>query len=269
MDRSSFSPRRTVILLLLTALALMTLDARGFGPAQSLRRVTLTVTQPLRDAVAWATSPVFDAWNGAVHFEEVEAENDLLRARVAELEGEIAALPDTEAQLAQLLAATEIDYLADVPRVTGRVVADRHTGLERIVEVERGSDDGVTEGMPVVSGRGLVGRVVTVTGDRSVVRLITDPRFSVGVVDPRTGALGVTIGAGDDRSLVVDLAEASLEVADDGDRFETSGFERSRYPAGIPVGRLIVDADRDVRRMEPYADLSRLTYLTVLLVGEG
>lgn len=252
----------------MTSVAFMTLDARGFGPVQSVRRGALAITQPLRDLVGWATSPVFNAWDGAVHFDEVQDENDELRARVALLEGQVAALPDTEAQLAQLLAATEIEYVGDLPRVVGRVVADRNTGLERIIEVDRGAEDGVEEGMPVVTGEGLVGRVITATADRCVVRLLTDPRLSVGITDPSTGAIGVTLGSGEGEPLVVDLTEASLDRARTGDRFQTSGFERSRYPAGIPVGELTVDAELDVRRLRPYADLERLTFLTILLVGE-
>jgi rod shape-determining protein MreC len=251
-----------------TALALMTTDARGFGPLKSARRVTLAVTQPVRDGVEWAVSPLNDGWRGAVHYTELEEENALLRQRLAELEGEIDRLPNTELELKQILAATELEYLGDVPQVTARVVADRHTGLERIIEINRGSDVSIEEDMPVVTGEGLLGRVVLTTGNRSVIRLITDPRFRVGVIDPVSGAIGVATGDGDGDSLVLDLEEGSLDLAFAGARFETSGFDRSRYPGGIPVGELIVDEDGDVRVLVPSADVERVAYLTVLLVGE-
>lgn len=268
MARFAVPSRRTITLLLVTAVALMTIDSREFGPFQSARRFTLAVSQPLRDGVGWATSPVVDAWNGAVHYDSLRGENDELRSRIAELEGQVERLPDTEAELENLLEATDLEFAGQIPRVTGRVVADRRTGLERIVEIDRGSDDGVNEGMPVVTGQGLVGRVMLVTGDRSAVRLITDPRFSVGIVDPKTGAVGLAIGGGENRELVVDLQEASLDLAETGDRFRTSGFDRSRYPGGIPVGELVVDEGRDLRALQPFADLDRLTFLTILLVPE-
>ncbi len=253
---------------MVTAIALMTLDSRSFGPFQGARRLTLTASQPLRDGVAWAASPVVDAWNGAVHYDSLRDENDTLRARVADLEGRVDRLPDTEAELERLLEATDLDYVGDIPRVTGRVVADRRTGLERIIEIELGTDDGIAEGMPVVSGGGLVGRVMMATADRSAVRLISDPRFSVGIVDPATGAVGLATGGGEGQDLVVDLQEASLDLAASGDRFRTSGFDRSQYPGGIPVGRLEVDEEKDHRTLEPFVDLDQLTFLTVLLVAE-
>lgn len=246
----------------------MTIDARGFGPVQNVRRAVFSVTQPVSNGLGWAISPVADGWNGAVHYDDLEEENALLRQRLAELEGRVEQLPDNQLELEQLLAATELDFIGDIPRVTARVVSDRRTGLERIVELNRGSDDGIEEDMPVVTGEGLVGRVLMVTGDRSIIRLITDPRLSVGVVSPDSGALGVTTGAGEGAGIVIDLEAASLEAVATGDTFETSGFDRSRYPGGIPVGRVVVDADRDVRTIEVAADLERLAYLTVLLVPE-
>ena len=162
-----------------------------------------------------------------------------------------------------MLLATELDFLGEMPRVTGRVVGDRRTGLERIVEIDRGSDDGIEEGMPVVTGEGLVGRIHLVLSDRSVVRLISDPRFSVGVVSPVTGAVGVTAGRGEDRDLNVNIEESALDAVSSGQRFETS-----RYPGGIPVGTLEIDDEREIRRIEPATDLDRLGYLTVLLVPE-
>ena len=269
MARAAVPSRRLLVLLIATAVALMTIDARGFGPVQTIRRTMLSASQPVRDGLVWMISPVADGWQGAVHYDDVERENAELRLRLAELEGTVDQLPDTELQLEQVLEASDLDYLGDIPRVTGRVIADRRTGLERIVELDRGIADGVAEDMPVVTGQGLVGRVLIATEDRSIIRLISDPRFSVGVISPQTGAIGVTTGAGEGQSPIVDIEASSLDRVSTGARFETSGFDRSRYPGGIPVGALSVDEDRDVRTIELAADLDRLAYLTILLVGEA
>ncbi len=266
MARNTIPSRRLVVLLAVTAIAMMTLDARSVGPFNEVRRVVLTVTQPLRSGVDAALSPLAHAWNGAVHYDDLDDENAQLRARVVELEGRIDRLPEVEQELDQLLEATSIDYVGDIPRVTARVVSDRNTNLERIVEIDRGSDDGCEEGQPVVTGAGLVGRLVAVEASRSQVQLISDPRLSVGVVNPTTRATGVSSGNGINRPLVVDLVEGAADVVSSGSRFETSGFDRSRYPGGIPVGRLVVDGE--VTTLKPFADLSQLGYLTVLLVPE-
>lgn len=244
----------------------MTLDARSVGPFNGVREVAYTVTNPLRSAVGFVLSPIGSAWNGAVHYDDLEEENAQLRRELAEYEGRIDRLPDVERELDELLEATGIDYIGDLPRVTARVITDRDTNLERIVEIDRGSDDGCEVGMPVVTGSGLVGRIIAVEGGRSQVQVITDPRLQVGVVTRGARVTGVSVGNGTGENLVVDLVAGTRDLVSSGTRFQTSGFDRSRYPGGIPVGRLIVDGE--ATRLEPTADLDRLGYVTVLLVPE-
>lgn len=293
--------RRLLPLIIASAAAFLALDAAGFGPITTVRQTVLSVGQPIRVVLSAAVSPVGGAWNGAVHYDEVTYENGELRRRVAELEGRLAGQEDLESDLQALLQATEIDYLGDTERVTGRVIADRRTDIERIVELDKGTDDGIARGMPVVTGRGLVGTIELATGDRSVVRLMTDGDVSVGIRSEN--GLGLAVGR---RGSVMDLlatpelAEAiRLGAVTDGERFVTSGVDRSLYPAGIPVGVLKIEA-RSVARseddigesstltpagpvrgperlsyetlttidvaLEPLADIERLTYLTVLLI---
>lgn len=294
---SSGRNRRLLPLVVATALTLLALDAAGFGPIASLRRTVVSVGQPVGVVLEVAVSPVTGAWHGAVHFDDVVAENHRLRRRVAELEGRLHGIPDIEAELRAVLEATEIEYLGDVDRVSARVVADRRTAMERIVEIDKGEDAGIGRGMPVVTGSGLVGTVELTTGGRSLIRLITDVEVAVGVRSDN--GLGLAIGRPDGRLRLQpapELAESIRLGVIDGQRFVTSGVDRSVFPAGIPVGTLavrpgstrpspagpgrsvdgeVVDGEAaapvdeiELDRLEliPLADLDRLGYLTVLLV---
>lgn len=231
-------------LFVATAVTLLILDLAGFGPIIALRRTVLSVGDPVGGVLAFVVSPVSATWNGAVHYDDVEEENHRLRRRVAELEGTIDGRGDLEAELRAVLEATEIEYLGDVERVSARVVLDRRADIERIVEIDKGRDHGIVAGMPVVTGRGLVGMVDLVNGRRSVVRLITDVDTAVGVRS-RHG-LGLVVG---DRNGTLQL-EAGPELAEsirlgavtNGERFVTSGLDRSLFPAGIPIGTLIVQS---------------------------
>ena len=286
-------------LIVVSALAFLALDATGFGPFGAVRRTVLLVGQPIRELMSTAVAPVSSTWDGAVHYDEVVAENGELRRQIAELEGQTAGQADAAAELQDLLEATEISYRGDIDRVTSRVIADRRTEVERVVELDKGSNHGIARGMPVVTGRGLVGTVEVVTGERSTVRLITDGDVSVGIRS--AGGIGLAIGR---RSPEMELL-ASPELAEairvgavvDGQRFVTSGIDRSLYPSGIPVGRLVLDpssAERDPTdfdpsdqlspagpaiadqstlatqqaiTLQPFADIEHLSFLTVLLIG--
>lgn len=256
-----------MLLLACTAVAMMTIDARGGGPFQSARATAYGVTQPVRSAVGWVLSPVADIWQGAVHYDDLARENDELRQRVAELEGRVDGLPDVQGELDELRLATGVDFVERYPLVVARVSSDRRTSVERIIEIDRGTSDGIFENMPVVTGEGLVGLVILATGDRAQIRLISDPRLNVGVVSKGTRAIGVSTGDGDGADLILDLEEGAEAVVNEDARFESSGLEGSRYPGGIPVGQLtIVDG---APKLVPFADLERLAFVSVILVTDS
>lgn len=268
---SGTANRRLLPLVAITGLCLVVLDASGFGPIESVRRSALAAGGPIGTVLHAVTSPAVGAWDGAVHHEGLIEENRELRRRLAEAQGRLAAQPDLALELEALSAAIDVAYGGDIDRVTARVVADRRGGVERIVELDKGSDDGLATGMPVVTGSGLVGVIDEAIADRSVVRLVTSPRSAVGV-RTRFG-FGVVTGQGDGTLRLApdpDLA-AAIEQGrvGPGHRLVTSGLERSRFPSGLPVALLAPSASADDADAPPIlatADLDVLGYLTVLLV---
>jgi len=138
------------------------------------------------------------------------------------------------------------------------------------VEIDRGTNDGIAKDMPVVASAGLVGRVVRVSKARSTVLLVTDPGSSVGIRVSTTGSVGVATGNGPGQSLRVDYVDAdpNIKVARD-DGVVTSGLQGGRFPAGIPIGKVVavsippgaVQQDITVR---PAVDLKRLQFVQVL-----
>src|SRR3546814_13507955 len=74
----------------------------------------------------------------------------------------------------------DIDWVGDVPTTAARVVAGAPSNFSHTVEIDKGTDDGVREGMPVITGAGLAGKVVQARGGRPTVQLITDPASTNG-----------------------------------------------------------------------------------------
>lgn len=260
--------RRLLALLVVTAIALMTIDTRGSGPFGSVRSSAFSATSPLRSAAAAAVRPFSATWNGAVHYDEVLEENERLRADLAQLEGQVARLPDVESDFQALQEATGLATDSAVPRLTAKIVSDRDTGVERIIEINRGSEDGLVAGMPVVVGSGLVGRVLTVYSDnRSTLRLVSDPRFQVGVSGIDSGETALASGDGEGRPLRVEIQAQGLPDVSDGERFETNAFSE-RFPPDIPVGVFRFDAASNTATLEPFVDLDDLVFVTVLLTEQ-
>lgn len=265
MSTARPAPRRLVALLIVTSIALLVADRHDPTIFGSARRSTLVATEPVRVGLDAAAGPAIGAWEGARGYDSWEEENERLRYRIDELIGERRQGTVAEAELRRLLVATDIDYVGDIDRVTARVVVDRRTGAGRVIEIDKGTDDGLGVGMPVVTGLGLVGTIELATADRAVVRPITDPEARVGVRS--SVEYGIASGSGPGDPLALRLDARSDGAVDAEASFVTSGLNRSLYPDNIPVGRMTrpEGAGDGAAVLVPFADLDRLGYVSVLL----
>lgn len=275
LSRRTGRSRLTLALLVLTSLAVLTLDFRDSAIVSGAREAASTVFSPFRGAAETVTRPFSNAWNGVTGYDDLESENDRLRAELDELRGQEVLGEEAIAQLEGILQQLDIEWVGDIPTATARVTTGPASNFSHEIEIDKGSDDGLEVGMPVVNGAGLVGRLVQVTGTRSTVQLVTDPDFAVGVRLVPDGRLGTARGQGEGKDLVVDT---ELEAGDDvpeGTALTTSGSDRSAFPAFVPVGTV-----RSTREgnggltlelvVEPLADTEKLAFVTVMLwQGEG
>ena len=159
----------------------------------------------------------------------------------------------------------------DLKTVTARVSGVGPSNFENTVFIDRGSREGLRKDMPVISGSGLVGRVVETSAHAARVLLLIDPSSAVAARIASNGETGVIAGNGGDE-LRFDLfdAEAAVTV---GDQVVTSGYSGGVYPAGIPIGTVVRLEPRGgalSRRvwLRPYVDFTSLDYLLVV-TGKG
>ncbi|HUP69838.1 MAG TPA: rod shape-determining protein MreC [Acidimicrobiales bacterium] len=270
MSRRSARPRFTLLLLVLTAITLLTLDERsgGIGVAGGLRDGARDVFAPVQDAADAAFRPIGDFFQGAVHYGDVEKENARLREQLAEHDGVVLQAEDAARERRALLDQQDLEFAGDIPTVAARVVVGPASSFDLTIQIDRGRSSGVGPGMPVAAGAGLVGRVVDVSRSRATILLITDPKSSVGVRLASSGDIGVAAGRGAQSTLRLDYIDPASKV-DRGEAVVTSGLQQSAFPAGIPVGKVVAAESgagalqQDVT-VEPSVDLRRLAFVKVL-----
>ncbi len=257
-------------LLVLTAVVLITLDARGDGALDGARGVVLDAMAPARSVGDWVARPFRNMWRGLVSYDALEAENEVLRADLATVQSSALRVGELEQQRREALALLGArDVVPNIERVAARVIDAPISNYERTIELDRGSRDGVKVGMPVSSGAGLVGRVVQVSTTRSRVELVTDPNFDVGVKMVRSLDSGVASGRGIGRDLVVRFLELESVIIP-GETVVTSGFSGSTFPAGLLIGTVVeveldaVRGDQEVT-VRPSAGVDRLRLVDVIL----
>ena len=124
----------------------------------------------------------------------------------------------------------------------GPVDATAYASGLRQVKIDKGLDDGIHRGDPVIDGAGLVGTVAESTGGSAVVTLITDPSFATSVyTGPRRHPGSITTASEPSGDLLFEPVDADAGVRMN-DLVSTAGTTDpavpSRYPRAIPVGRV-------------------------------
>jgi len=197
----------------------------------------------------------------------LRAENLRLAAEVAQLERELIALREQAAE-AEVLAGL-LGYARTRPEnryVAARVVGQDISPFIRSVWIDRGSDSGLQQGMPVVTERGLVGRVAEVYPTVARIQLITDPQSLVNVrlqTSRADGALHAQLNG----ELSVDAIDQSASVTP-GELVLTSGLGGA-FPSDIPVGQILTVRKRDYELfqeavVQPSADFENLLVVLVI-----
>lgn len=135
------------------------------------------------------------------------------------------------------------------------------------VVIDKGSDQGVYIGQPVISDKGVVGQVISVGKVSSRVLLISDATHAIPVQVLRNDIRVIASGTGRRDELQLEHIPSSTDIRP-GDMLVTSGLG-GRFPEGYPVG-IIKSFDVDsqnafaVVSVTPTAQLERLRYLLLL-----
>ena len=140
--------------------------------------------------------------------------------------------------------------------------------MQLTVEIDRGTNAGVATGMPVVVGSGLVGRIASASGERAIVRLITDPDVNVSARLAPSGTLTSVKGNGAGALLRAEEIKPD-QLVNEGDAVVTSAIG-GNYPDSIPIGRVVrAEAVAGVSyqrvEIEPVIDFGRLEFVNVLV----
>jgi rod shape-determining protein MreC len=263
VDRSTLA----FIGLVLVSLVLVTVDLRasGEGLGGTLRDGVQTAFTPVQQGVGFVTRPVVAFFEGISDLVGIRDENRRLRLQVTDLERQLAETESLQRRVAELEAVLAIEPPGELDTVAARVLATGPSDFDAIRLIDKGRGDGIAVDMPVIDEGGLIGRVVSVTETSARIRLITDPTMRVAVRVERTGETGILTGRGGGLMQLEMFNTNAALIA--GDLLVTAD---GRFPAGIPVARVVEDAEAEVgfsliTKAAPEAELSRVDYVKVLV----
>jgi rod shape-determining protein MreC len=269
--RRSTRHRFLLVLLVLTSITVITVDVRGGGGGamESIRRGARDAFAPVQSTADDVINPVSDFFGGLFRYGHLKAENARLRRQLNDARGKVNASSNTERERQELFALQKLTFAGNTPAVAARVVATSPSNFQLTAEIDKGLPAGIQKGMPVVTGSGLVGKVVAVSQERATILLLTDPSFNVGIRLSGSGDVGVARGNGVRQPLPVDLVDVGTKVSGD-EVVVTSGLQGSVFPPDIPVGKVRSakvppgSLQHEVS-IDPLVDLTRLDFVKVLI----
>jgi rod shape-determining protein MreC len=265
--------RVPLLLLLLIALALLAIAsdrralARGDRESGWLRGILLEVAAPVQKTLSAPVDGARNAWRRYAALRGVREENQRLRERLAQLEEENLQFREALVEGGRLRTIANMRRDAEIPMRPAQVVGIDVSPWFHSVLVDRGRNDGVDSGMPVVTEEGVVGVVTATSPNAARTLLLLDAQSSIDGIVQRSRARGIVRGTG----------EPSLEFeffvrGDDvqvGDLIITSGFG-GVHPKGSRIGEVVevhADPEAFVHRavLRPAVDFGRLEQVFVLL----
>lgn len=258
-------------MMALLSITVITFNSKDVPVLKSVRGAAIDALGPVERAFRGATKPVRSWWGGATDYDRLVAENRRLRDEVDRLTAKQLKNRSAVEELERLKEQEGIPFVGDIPSRLAQVATGPYSNFDdNTIMIDRGATSGFTVGMPVVTSLGLVGRLETVTAERSVVRLITDPDFVVHVKQASTGNFAQGRGQGAGNPFIVDEEFELDQEVHKGEFFVTSGVRTALFPADIPVGTVTrisrsQSAISQVLEIELSADLVRLDAVRVLL----
>jgi rod shape-determining protein MreC len=247
------------------------------GLFHTLQRGAQEAVAPVETGASRALKPVRDFFGWAGDTIDAKDQNADLKKEVQQLRGQLAKAQTEQLDASQLKALASLHEENYFPQstapVTARVIARSSTVWYSTIKIDKGSDDGLRVNQPVIAAGGLIGKLTSVTGGTSEVRLITDGQSGVSAQVFPAGVTGVVRPeVGNPEDLLLEHVESGRRVTED-TLVITSGFTSSKteslFPRGIPIGRVTkVDLDEletyQRVHLKPFADMRRIDLVQVL-----
>ena len=228
--------RLLLIVLIVSALFLITLDLRGVGVLEGARQGTQTILSPFQRAGSVVITPFKNFFSDVTHLGRTRNQIEKLRTDNAKLRATLLNRKNADAQLLQLKSILDLAGTAGYKVVNARVISQGSSqSFSQTITIDAGTTAGIKKNMTVLAENGIAGVVKEAYSHTSLIMLATDPAFKIGVRIAGTQQIGILSGRGS-RSASLQLLDNQTTVRV-GDVLLSRGSVANRpFVPGVPVG---------------------------------
>jgi rod shape-determining protein MreC len=234
--------RSTGLFLTLCAAMLLVAMLSQQSWAEGARGAAKSALAPLESGLTATANQVQRAASVLGDVASLRAENQRLRAADEALRRQVVELNAAAKENATLKQALDFERSFGHHMVAAQVVGLGPDGFSRTLEIDRGTADGVRQGMVVTTGAGLLGRVSEAGPHAAIVQTLADPQSRVNVFLSKSNLQGTVFGGPSALELRVDHTIGV--VASTGEWALTSGVGGG-YPRGLVVGEIAILTHHD------------------------
>ena len=262
----------SLLVLAAVAVAVSFLVLRSSNGISVFENVVGTVFRPIESAFSSAAGGVKNFFSNWRNYDKLQREYETLEMTNEELSLKLSGVEETEQENARLKVLLDAqDAYEALDPIYAKVIARDPGQWFDTFTINRGTAHGVTEGMSVVTGAGLVGYVYEAGLTYAKVLTIIDTRSAVAVLVQRTRDNGVMRGEVTEASDSAECYTYYLPNVNNilpGDVIVTSGTD-SLYPKGLTIGEVIAvsqetSSDGSYVIVSPYVDFRHVEEVLVL-----
>lgn len=173
---------------------------------------------------------------------ELERENKSLRESNIELSKELSLLKESKLENLRLNSMLEFRQRTNYRVATGKIIGKTLIQTRNNITLNIGEKDSVKIGMPVITDRGLVGKIVAVSANYSIAQILLNKDLKISVKVQRSRVDGILAWDGEGKVRMKNVSK-SADVKT-GDIIITSEYSNT-FPSGIPIGYVTTDNTLD------------------------
>lgn len=251
--------------------SLFSISLKAEGAVQPLKNAVSSTVTPAQSNITKAGNWIVDYISFLSNLSKIKKENDALRSKVEKLDTQVSQMEKEETELKRLRKLLELsEQYSDYDSVGANVIGRGEGNWFDTLVIDKGSKDGIKEGMNVLSGDGLVGIVVSVQSKSAQVMSIIDDESNVSAMDLSTSDICMVNGNEEtieDGYIGIEDIDKDAKVKD-GDTIVTSNIS-SKYLAGLTIGTIkeIEMSDSKLSKsakLEPVVDFKHLQEVLII-----
>lgn len=196
---------------------------------------------------------------------QLEKENKQLRETNNTLSNEVSQLKESKLENIRLTQMLEFKQRTNYRMVTAKIIGKTLIQTRNNITLNVGGKDSVSVGMPVITDKGLVGKIVATSGNFSIAQILLNKDLRISAKDQRSRVDGILSWDGENKLQLKNVSKSSDVLV--GDVIITSEYS-NHFPPGIPIGYALTAGTVDNLfkkiEVEPFVNFETLEEVFVL-----